>query len=634
MKLALYNQLQGRKKINMELGHLKNIFVISVGFLLIFVAFGGLQTLQSSLNPSGGLGAVSLSVTYGGQIFSAAVFTPFVISKFGCKRTLTIFTCSYIIYTLANFYPRWYTLIPASVILGLGASPFWTAKCTYLTVSARRHALKSGNKDMHVINQYFGIFFLVFQSSRVWGNLISSLVLNLAQPNDETIWNNTDCGANEAFLLLTGNLSEIAGNLSEQSGNWSQTCRPSQPSNVLVYIILGVYVACGLFSLLLITVFLDPIDHTIENTNGGCHENVWAPFLATVKHLQDKRQCLLIPLTVYSGMVQGFIFSDYTKSYVTCSLGMQYVGYVIIVYGATTSIFSYIFGKLSQYIKRISFFTSAMVINISSIAALFVWKPHRHQLGVFFLFSGLWGIADAVWQTLLNGFYGILFEENREAAFASYLLWKSLGYVLSFGYSSFLGVYVKLCILLATLLFGMLLYLIVEYIEFKKTQIQVHSFMDIEALSEKGSETRDLRCFLRTFRTVFEEPGRVFLATASLLTVPQRHTSVGGYASQFRTVAAELIWNNEALVATFWQFLFSNIKDELAARDLPSTLNKLILLATRSDMRIQEWSQEIHRVRRLPRLAPTLQQPLLPSSASPPEEPTQMDNLKFSIQEK
>ncbi|XP_072000198.1 protein unc-93 homolog A-like [Engystomops pustulosus] len=393
------------QKSNMEQSPLKNVFVVSVGFLLIFVAFGGLQTLQSSLNPSGGLGAVSLSVTYGGQIFSAAVFTPSVINKFGCKWTMIFVTCFYIIYTLANFYPRWYTLVPASVLLGLGGSPFWTAKCTYLTFTARRYALRSGKKDMHVINQYFGIFFFVFQSSRIWGNLISSLVLNLAQPNDEKIWNNTDCGASES-LLFTGNLNEIAGNLSEHNVSSNQTSSsPPPPSNIVVYIIFGVYVACGLIALLLVAVFLDPIDHQTENKNADCHENFYTPFLETMKQLQDERQCLLIPITVYSGIVQGFILSDYTKSYVTCALGMQYVGYVIIVYGTTASIFSYVFGKLSKYVKRISFFISAMVINISSIAALFTWRPHDYQLGVFFVFSGLWGIADAVWQTLLNGKY-------------------------------------------------------------------------------------------------------------------------------------------------------------------------------------------------------------------------------------
>lgn len=33
-----------------------------------------------------------------------------------------------------------------------------------------------GKAGRDVVNQYFGIFFLIFQSSGVWGNLISSLV--------------------------------------------------------------------------------------------------------------------------------------------------------------------------------------------------------------------------------------------------------------------------------------------------------------------------------------------------------------------------------------------------------------------------------------------------------------------------
>jgi hypothetical protein len=38
------------------------------------------------------------------------------------------------------------------------------------------HAVKVGKLGKDVVNHYFGIFFLIFQSSGVWGNLISSLV--------------------------------------------------------------------------------------------------------------------------------------------------------------------------------------------------------------------------------------------------------------------------------------------------------------------------------------------------------------------------------------------------------------------------------------------------------------------------
>lgn len=41
--------------------------------------------------------------------------------------------------------------------------------------------------------------------------------------------------------------------------------------------------------------------------------------------------------------------------------------------------------------------------HLSCIIALLLWKPHPSQLPLFFVFSGLWGMADAVWQTQNNG---------------------------------------------------------------------------------------------------------------------------------------------------------------------------------------------------------------------------------------
>ena len=66
--------------------------------------------------------------------------------------------------------------MPTSVIVGLGGSPMWSAKCIYLTISGNAQAAKEGRKGPDMINQYFGIFFFIFQSSAVWGNLMSSLI--------------------------------------------------------------------------------------------------------------------------------------------------------------------------------------------------------------------------------------------------------------------------------------------------------------------------------------------------------------------------------------------------------------------------------------------------------------------------
>ncbi len=49
--------------------------------------------------------------------------------------------------------------------MGLAAAPLWTAKCSYLTDTGTIYAeSKSMAKDV-IINRFFGIFFMFFQSS-------------------------------------------------------------------------------------------------------------------------------------------------------------------------------------------------------------------------------------------------------------------------------------------------------------------------------------------------------------------------------------------------------------------------------------------------------------------------------------
>ncbi|XP_045632171.1 protein unc-93 homolog A isoform X7 [Ursus americanus] len=388
---------------------LKNVLVVSFGFLLLFTAYGGLQSLQSSLYSEEGLGVTALSTLYGGVLLSSMFLPPLLIKKFGCKWTIVISMCCYVAFSLGNFYASWYTLIPTSILLGLGAAPLWSAQCTYLTIMGNTQAEKVGKVGRDVVNRYFGIFFLIFQSSGVWGNLISSLV-------------------------------------------FGQT--PTQGSGVL--------------AVLLVAVFLEPIKDAQQKSEGEKELPFWSTLLSTFRLLRDRRLRLLVLLPMYSGFEQAFLAGDYTRSYTTCALGIQFVGYAMICFSATNSLCSVLYGRLSQHTGRIALYALGAVTHLSCIIALLLWKPHPHQLAVFFVFSGLWGVADAVWQTQNNVLYGVLFEKSKEAAFANYRLWEALGFVIAFGYSTFLCVNVKLYVLLGVLSLTMLAYGTVEYLEAKK----------------------------------------------------------------------------------------------------------------------------------------------------------------------
>lgn len=71
--------------------------------------------------------------------------------------------------------------------------------------------------------------------------------------------------------------------------------------------------------------------------------------------------------------------------------------------------------------------------------------------------------------SFLPALYGILFEKNKEAAFANYRLWESVGFVIAFAYSTKLQVYIKTYIVLSMLVLSMVTYGAVEYLEAKSS---------------------------------------------------------------------------------------------------------------------------------------------------------------------
>ena len=82
---------------------------------------------------------------------------------------------------------------------------------------------------------------------------------------------------------------------------------------------------------------------------------------------------------------------------------------------------------------------------------------------MLYVLAGLWGIADAVWQTQINAFYGFLFPNDEEAAFSNYRLWESMGFLIAFILQTQVCIEAKLYVLVIVLSIGMFRYFIIEY---------------------------------------------------------------------------------------------------------------------------------------------------------------------------
>jgi len=104
---------------------------------------------------------------------------------------------AYLLFIAANIYPKWYFLLPSAAIVGIGAGPLWTAKCTYLTDLAGFFSTLTNESNEVVVNRFFGIFFSMFQMSQIIGNLISSTILKPEIDGEFKLGFSSACGKND-----------------------------------------------------------------------------------------------------------------------------------------------------------------------------------------------------------------------------------------------------------------------------------------------------------------------------------------------------------------------------------------------------------------------------------------------------
>lgn len=430
---------------------MKNILIISLAFLFLFTAFNSMANLQSSINQTNG--TVSLTIIYVALVVSCCFVPSLLIKKLKSKYTMALSMLAYSTYIAAQFYPSLATLAPSGILVGLAAAPLWSAKCTYLTKVGTKYAEVTGQNEEVIVTRFFGIFFLFFQSTQVWGNLISSTVLSVGVDEQNKTEDQLDqCGYN--FCLTdTPETNSSTNSTDDIIPNWQR------------YTMASIYLVFALLSSVIIVLLVDPLSRFLGDRAETENKSEIQLLIATFNHMRHPYQLLIIPLTMWSGIEQGFFTSDYTAAYVSCGLGVHMVGYVMICYGVCDALCSITFSPVVKMVGRVPVFAAGALINFGVIIALIYWRPHPDDTAIFFVLAGLWGVSDAVWQTQINAFYGVIFPGKAEAAFSNYRLWESLGFIISFACSTVLCIDAKVIILLVFIISGMVGYIIIEIIE-------------------------------------------------------------------------------------------------------------------------------------------------------------------------
>nr|KAG5690181.1 hypothetical protein BaRGS_016572 [Batillaria attramentaria] len=372
---------------SLEHREIRNTLAIGVAFQLVFTANFAIQNLQSSLHEEESMGASALGCMYATSIFSS-IFAPTIIGILGAK--------------------------------GL-----------YVSACAFSFSKRSQHSPYTILSRFNGLFFALYETKNILGNLVSSFVLRNGVGNKSEGIIFKFCGPDDC--PDAENVTDI-----------------EEPDTWVVDTMLGIYMALQVLALILTVVLVTPLARSEWVGRVSLRETATSWFHTLV----GTEMIYLVPFMVFQSMEQGILLTEYTRSYISCPIGIHKVGFVMASYGAVTAFFVLVFSRLARLTGRYPLFALAASVNAALLAVLLNWIPERSEEELIFIFPAVWGVSEGIWQTQTNSMLAVIFYDRKEPAFANYQTWRAVGYTLIFSYHSFLCVSTKLAIALGFLVVG------------------------------------------------------------------------------------------------------------------------------------------------------------------------------------
>eukprot|EP01060_Flectonema_neradi_P015756 TRINITY_DN223_c2_g1_i1.p1 TRINITY_DN223_c2_g1~~TRINITY_DN223_c2_g1_i1.p1 ORF type:complete len:494 (+),score=49.68 TRINITY_DN223_c2_g1_i1:44-1525(+) len=327
------------------------------------------------------IGSIAIGLIYGAYTCSCLAGV-FIVDRLGERKCFQIAFAIFALFSASNVAVannptditlQWWLLLPSSALVGVAASFLWIAQGTYLTTNAELHASVMGHQKGSSLGLFTGIFFAFQQSTQIAGNILATVFLGYAL--------------------------------------WS----PAR----LMFLYLVLTVAGLMLSL--------RISNVSEDSTSRATTSLSESIMITVKMWSDPKFNLLMPLILYVGLEQAFIWGIFNQ-FVRQMLGISEIGFLMSGFGATNVVGSILFGRLSDAVGRLSILLLGGACHLLVIHQLFLIDTSTcqptHRLFLLAL-ACLWGVGDSVFNTQLFALVGDTFSDRKEAGFSNLKLWQS-----------------------------------------------------------------------------------------------------------------------------------------------------------------------------------------------------------------
>lgn len=432
----------------------KNVIMVGLVYTLLGTIKDGITNIQSSINSENSMGTAGLIALYAGMVLSNTFLSTAVLRWLGTKWTLFWMIMLLFPSIAFQYRAKFYLLVPASLLSGLSAGPISIAINTYVTISAESQAhIQKLSTDI-LLPKLYGILLLMKQTSEIWGNLITSAVLSVDQDDTSLSQNISFCGPSHCPFNTN-----------------SEMRKSHRPPEEVIFRFVSVLCSICVLAMFLVVVGIDKLKSDSNNTS---REKITGFRLLSITFnflMKERPQKLLLLISVWLGLQQAFLTADFTSAYISCSWGVDHVGYVFIPYGVTNALSSFMTGYFVRVIGRQFLMITAFCMHFAINVTLLTWTPDpQHNIHIFYYLSSLWGLANGVNIVLNLSLYGLLSNGEEAASFSNHELWLATGFIVGYSYSSILCIQEKLYIMMTSLFLATTAYLCVERIHCKVTK--------------------------------------------------------------------------------------------------------------------------------------------------------------------
>lgn len=436
----------------------KNLLVMSLIFLTVYTAYNPLENLQTSLHSKGGLGFITLTALYSGFAVSSLFLPSVLLYTIGHKWSTVISLFGYFSFICANYHGTWATLIPTAAFMGICWPILWCAGQSYIQELAGTYSGVTGIPEDKLFGKFYPIFYGIYKSSQISGNVVPSTVLRGSLKKLHSSAANATCGPDfcPSVKLPTANI---------------------HVTHTEMVTLVSICVGFAVFSLILTLLCLDRSLLVRKES----HYSKTELMLSTIKEMKDYRMLLLAPVTLFSGLQAGFLFGDFNEAYITCYLGVDMVGLVMISYGICSSGSAIIFAVIGKWTGAFNILIAATVANMTLMVVLLKWHIVRTgAIYPYMLSAAAFGVCDSAWRSQLALIVGYVFTEHRNEMFSLKEFWEAVGYAISFVYGNHICIQTKIYIAIAWMAIGIILCAIVEYIHVvsKKRELEKPKLFD------------------------------------------------------------------------------------------------------------------------------------------------------------